>query len=180
MDRAGRGRGERVVLIFVTIFAILSLEFTCPARASRRAPSCCTPRNRQELLRCRRCVDRTSPHGIRLLAMHIHQLPVLTHVRGALPAGQRRGGWCAAPKPCAPARRETLPDVHSAPPWRLRTRLLAMCRAESCRQRHAGHQCTLCKRASRGHVQTLRRDTTPLSHITCRYRCNRHYMPSQM
>ena len=29
MDRAGRGRGERVVLIFVTIFAILSLEFTC-------------------------------------------------------------------------------------------------------------------------------------------------------
>ena len=58
--------------------------------------------------------------------MHIHQRPVCC----ALPAGQSRGGWCAAPKPCVPARRETLLDVHSAPPWRsLNPPPVAMCRA---------------------------------------------------
>ena len=58
--------------------------------------------------------------------MHIHQRPVCC----ALPAGQSRGGWCAAPKPCVPARRETLLDVHSAPPWRsVNPPPVAMCRA---------------------------------------------------
>ena len=76
--------------------------------------------------------------------MHIHQCPVCC----ALPAGQSRGGWCAAPKPCVPARRETLLDVHSAPPWRsLNPPPVAMCRARvdwsSRQKRHAGHQRTL-------------------------------------
>ena len=80
--------------------------------------------------------------------MHIHQRPVCC----ALPAGQSRGGWCAAPKPCVPARRETLLDVHSAPPWwSLNPPPVAMCRARvdrSYRQKTQASVHTFALRAS--------------------------------
>ena len=91
--------------------------------------------------------------------MHIHQRPVCC----ALPAGQSRGGWCAAPKPCVPARRETLLDVHSAPPWRsLNPPPVAMCRARvdwSYRQktrRSSVHTFALRASLSCGYVQLPR------------------------